>query len=490
MKNLGLIVLVAVISSLLSVGVYDWVKGEPTEIVTIQERSPAQYASYKGGTFSEVDMARPDQTINFTSAPTDFIEAAEAVTTSVVNIKAMAGSKRSKNNDVWGSLNPGISTGSGVIISSDGYIVTNHHVIEDGNTLEVTLFDKRTFEAKVIGKDPSTDLALIKINKEDLPYLEFGNSDSTRIGEWVLAVGNPFNLTSTVTAGIISAKGRNINILEGNYKIESFIQTDAAVNPGNSGGALVNTKGDLVGINTAIITKSGHYEGYSFAVPSNLVRKIVEDLKEFGVVQRGFLGVTIEDVDEDIAKEAGLKKLEGVHIAQINPNSAADDAKLRAGDIVTHINGVKVPTMPALQEQVARYRPGDELSIEYFRSGKSYKADITLKDKRNRTTLSAKKKIKKEVELLDGLGFELRTATSEEIKSLGVKNGVKVISIRKGSKIDRTNLTPGFVITKVNDKAVKTVDELILIVEKSDNKVMLEGVYEDYPGEYFYAFKK
>ena len=231
---------------------YDWVKGEPTEIITIQERTPAQYASYREGAFSEVDMSRPDKTLHFTSAPTNFIEAAEMVTTSVVNIKALAGSKRSKSNDVWGSLNPGISTGSGVIISSDGYIVTNNHVIEDGNTLEVTLYDKRTFEAKVIGKDPSTDLALIKINKSDLPYLEFGNSDSTRIGEWVLAVGNPFNLTSTVTAGIVSAKGRNINILEGNYKIESFIQTDAAVNPGNSGGALVNTKGELIGINTAI----------------------------------------------------------------------------------------------------------------------------------------------------------------------------------------------------------------------------------------------
>ena len=490
MKNLGSIVLVAVVSSLLSVGVYDWIKGEPTEIIRIEERTPARYANYQSGTFSDVDISKPDRTLNFTAAPTDFIDAAEMVTNAVVNIKALAGSKRSKNNDVWGSLNPGISTGSGVIISSDGYIVTNNHVIEDGATLEVTLFNKRIHEAKVIGTDPSTDLALIKINQSDLPYIEFGNSDSVRIGEWVLAVGNPFNLTSTVTAGIISAKGRNINILEGNYKIESFLQTDAVVNPGNSGGALVNTKGDLIGINTAIITQSGGYEGYSFAVPANLVRKVVEDLKEFGAVQRGLLGVTIEDVDEDIAKKSGLKTLEGVHIAQVNPNSAAEDAKLKIGDVITHINEVKVPTMPELQEQVARYRPGDKLSIEYIRDGKSYKTNITLKDKRNRTTLSSKKKIKKEVELLEELGFELRPASSAEVKALGIKNGVKVISVRKGSKIDRTNLTPGFIITKVNDSPVSTVDELMELIDKSEGKVMLEGVYEDYPGEYFYAFKK
>jgi S1-C subfamily serine protease len=356
--------------------------------------------------------------------------------------------------------------------------------------LEVTLFNKRTYEADVIGKDPSTDLALLKINKNELSFLKFGDSDSTAIGEWVLAVGNPFNLTSTVTAGIVSAKGRNINILEGNYKIESFIQTDAVVNPGNSGGALVNTNGALVGINTAIITQTGSYEGYSFAVPSNLVLKVITDLKEFGAVQRGFLGVTIEDVNEEIAKAAGLKKLEGVHIAQINPNSAADDANLKAGDIIIEINGVKVPTMPALQEQVARYRPGDQLVIKYIRKGKVLETDIILKDKRNRTTLATKKKIKEEVTLLDDLGVELREVSSEEKKILNISNGIKVISIRKGSTIDRTNLTPGFIITKVNDTKVTTVDELMKLIEKSNEKVMLEGVYEEYPGEYFYAFKK
>jgi Do/DeqQ family serine protease len=489
MKNLGLIVLVAVVSSLVSVGVYDFIKGDPAEIVTIQERSSAQYANLPGGAFTEYDESAPDRTMYYTAAPTNFTEAAKLVTNAVVNIKASS-SKGSKNSNGWGGLSPGVSTGSGVIISSDGYIVTNYHVIEGANTLEVTLFNKRTYEADVIGKDPSTDLALLKINKNELSFLKFGDSDSTAIGEWVLAVGNPFNLTSTVTAGIVSAKGRNINILEGNYKIESFIQTDAVVNPGNSGGALVNTNGALVGINTAIITQTGSYEGYSFAVPSNLVLKVITDLKEFGAVQRGFLGVTIEDVNEEIAKAAGLKKLEGVHIAQINPNSAADDANLKAGDIIIEINGVKVPTMPALQEQVARYRPGDQLVIKYIRKGKVLETDIILKDKRNRTTLATKKKIKEEVTLLDDLGVELREVSSEEKKILNISNGIKVISIRKGSTIDRTNLTPGFIITKVNDTKVTTVDELMKLIEKSNEKVMLEGVYEEYPGEYFYAFKK
>jgi serine protease Do len=489
MKNLGLIVLVAVISSLISVGVYDFIKGDPTEIVTIQEGSSAQYAKLPEGAFMEYDAA-PDRTMYYTAAPTNFTEAAKLVTNAVVNIKATQSSKGSKNSNGWGGLSPGASTGSGVIISSDGYIVTNYHVIEGANTLEVTLHNKRTYEAEVIGKDPSTDLALIKINKKELSFLEFGNSDSTAVGEWVLAVGNPFNLTSTVTAGIVSAKGRNINILEGNYKIESFIQTDAVVNPGNSGGALVNTNGALVGINTAIITQTGSYEGYSFAVPSNLVLKVITDLKEFGAVQRGFLGVTIEDVDEEIAKSAGLKKLEGVHIAQINPNSAAEDANLKAGDIIIEINGVKVPTMPALQEQVARYRPGDKLEIKYIRKGKIAETDIILKDKRNRTTLATKKKIKEELTLLDDLGVELREVSSDEKKILRISNGIKVISIRKGSTIDRTNLTPGFVITKVNDTKVMTVEELMKIIEKADEKIMLEGIYEEHPGEYFYAFKK
>ncbi len=489
MKSTGLVVLISLISSTLAIVVYDtfFVNHEP-QILTVNEKMPAQYTNFAAPQSDKLtETEAPKKELYYQAAPTHFTEAAQSVRPTVVNIKALQNSKRNSFDDFWGSsTGPGASSGSGVVISQNGYIVTNHHVIENANKVEVTLSNNRSYTAKVIGTDPSTDLALIKINKRGLDYIKFGDSDLSQIGEWVLAVGNPFNLSSTVTAGIISAKGRNINILEGQYKIESFIQTDAAVNPGNSGGALVNTNGELIGINTAIITQSGRYEGYSFAVPANLVKKIVDDLREFGVVQRGFLGVTIEDLTEETAKSARLTKLEGVYISQVNPNSAADDGGIRRGDIITHINGVMVKSMPELQEQVARYRPGDKISTAFIRDGKKKSTQLILKDKRNKTTLTSKG----ETKVLDKLGFQLRELTSKEKDILGVKTGIKVISVRKGSKIDRTNLTPGFVITKVNDVKVKSVDSVVKEIQKTDKKVMLEGIYEDFPGEYYYAFAK
>ena len=423
MKNIGLIVLVSIISSITSIVIYDYFKEDPPEIVTIQERAPVKYTNYP----SSETLETANKNSYPTTAPTDFIKAADAVRPAVVNIKSTQGSKRSSTfDDFWGQSQRGVSSGSGVILSPDGYIVTNHHVIENASKIEVTLNSNRTLVAKVIGTDPSTDLALIKVKDQtNMPYLEFGDSDLSQVGEWVLAVGNPFNLTSTVTAGIISSKGRNINILEGAYKIESFIQTDAAVNPGNSGGALVNTNGELIGINTAIITQSGRYEGYSFAVPANLVKKVVKDIRDFGMVKRGFLGVTIEDVTEDIAKRMGLKAIEGVHISQVNINSAAEDAGLKKGDVLTHINGAKVNSMPSLQEQVARYRPGDKISASFIRKGKKKNIQIVLKDKRNRTTITSKHNVK----LLEQLGFQLRELNRAEKQTLKVKSGVKVISV-------------------------------------------------------------
>lgn len=476
MKKILLVALISIISSLATVITYQQFFFEPQQII-VKEESPARYTNF----LSESQL--PKQ-LFYSSAPTDFIEAAAAVTPAVVYIKSVQ-KNRSSLDDFWRMGQGGVSSGSGVIISSDGYIVTNHHVIENASELEVTLNDKRTYEAEIIGSDPSTDLALIKIDMEDLPYLGLANSDSVRTGEWVLAVGNPFNLTSTVTAGIVSAKGRNINILEGSYKIESFIQTDAAVNPGNSGGALVNTNGQLVGINTAIITQSGRYEGYSFAIPANLVRKVVADLKDFGIVQRGFLGVVIEDIDEEIADKLNLKSLEGVHVSDINKGSAADDAGLKGNDVITHINNVKVKSMPSLQEQVARYRPGDNIAVSYIRDGKKRSTKLVLKNKDNGIAFTDKTDIK----ILNSLGLDLRELTKDELEILKVK-GVKVVSIRKGSKIDRTNMDPGFVITKINDEAVTDIPSIIKAIQKAENKVMLEGVYEDYPGEYYYAFAK
>ncbi|MFT5167365.1 MAG: serine protease Do [Saprospiraceae bacterium] len=469
MKNLVLITAVSVLSALISVSVYKHFE-KPQEVI-IRDQAPVRYTNYTD------DLLSGNRQQTFTaSSPTNFTKAAEIVTPGVVNIKAF-----SNGNLDWWSNSYGGSSGSGVIISPDGYIVTNNHVIEEGKEIEITLSDKRKYGATLIGTDPSTDLALLKIDEDGLPYLIFGNSDSVRVGEWVLAVGNPFNLESTVTAGIVSAKGRSIDILEGEYKIESFIQTDAAVNPGNSGGALVNTNGELVGINTAIITRSGRYEGYSFAIPANLVRKIIRDIKDFGTVQRGILGIGIGEVTDELAKDLGLSSVAGVHITRVSKGSGAFDAGLKRGDVIISINDLNTPSIPELQEKVARFRPGNKVEVEYFRDGKNYKADVMLKNKSNSTALVGKNP------MLRDLGFELRDLTDNERSKLNV-NGAYVISITRGSKMERTNMDPGFIITKVNDAKVKNVDDLLKLLKDATGKIMLEGVYENYPGEYYYAF--
>ncbi|MBK8703872.1 MAG: Do family serine endopeptidase [Saprospiraceae bacterium] len=452
--------------------IYRWVD-KPRQII-VRETTPAQYANWSEDLLNDI---RPRTFLS--SSPTNFISAAERVTAAVVNIKTMQESRF----DLWGNGSVGTSSGSGVMITPDGYIITNNHVVEDGDEVEVTLNDKRRFKADIIGIDPSTDLALLKIKGKELPYLDLGNSDSLRVGEWVLAVGNPFNLESTVTAGIVSAKGRSIDILEGQDRIESFIQTDAAVNPGNSGGALVNTNGELVGMNTAIITRSGRYEGYSFAVPANLVRKVIKDLRDFGVVQRGILGVFVDEINNARAEELGLKTVQGVYITRVTPGSGADEAGLQKGDVIIAINGVKTRTMPEMQEQVGRYRPGNKLNVEFFRNGKMNKAEVVLKDKSNNTIAQAAD----EANMLTNLGFEVRNLTREETKRLHVE-GVKVISIYRGSTVERTNMDPGFIITKIDNKFVRSIDELIRELREAEGKVMLEGIYEDYPGEYYYAF--
>ena len=464
------------ISSLLSalLAVFLYRQFEEPQKILIQESTPAQYTNLRDDPLSDI------QTRTFLSAkPTNFTIAANRVTPAVVNIKTISES----GSGLWRKGVESISTGSGVIISKKGYIVTNSHVIDGSRDIEVTLSDKRKFDAEVIGIDPSTDLALLKIKGKRLPFLGFGNSDSLQVGEWVLAVGSPFNLESTVTAGIVSAKGRSIDILEGQDRIESFIQTDAVVNPGNSGGALVNTNGELIGINTAIITHSGSYEGYSFAVPSNLVKKVIRDLRDHGIVQRGILGVFIAPVDNEMADNLDLPAVEGIYVERVSPNSGAADAGLETGDVITGINGVKTNSMPEMQEQIGRYRPGNDISIEYIRNGKIQLAEVTLKSRTNDTKLVSATENK----LLQELGFQVRSLTKSEKKRLEV-DGVKVISIYRGSKIMRTNMDPDFIITHVNNKKVKNADKFLQILEAASGKVMLEGVYENYPGEYYYAF--
>ena len=474
MRKTAFTVFISFLSACLAILIYHNFFAQKAEIES--GGAEARYATFHENLFNGAAQRQ-----FLSTAPTDFVNAAEAVTPAVVNIKAVEESAF----DFWGGGSYGGSSGSGVIISPDGYVVTNNHVIEDGDKIEVTLNDKKQYTADVIGADPSTDIALLKIEASNLPFIIFSNSDSIRIGEWVLAVGNPFNLTSTVTAGIVSAKGRSINILDDQYSIESFIQTDAAVNPGNSGGALVNTNGELVGINTAIITRSGKYEGYSFAIPANLAQKIIHDLKVFGVVQRGILGVEIKEVDHDIAQRYGIETLEGILVTRVTKNSGADDAGLKIGDIIVAINGVSTISVPELQEQVARYRPGNTLMVDYLRENRKSTARVVLKNKRNSTALLASGDYK----YMSELGFELRDLTQNEFQGLRQK-GAKVVSIERGSKIYRTNMDPGFIITIVNDKKVSSVEEVIEAIRRSTGKVLLEGVYEDYPGEYYYAFAK
>lgn len=476
MKNIKPILISSFVSAVLAVLLYRIVE-KPREVI-IREPVPARYVKTNTAPQEFFQQAAPQYP---SAAPTNFTEAAELVTSAVANINAIQGA---------GALNffrntgVGSASGSGVVISSDGYIVTNNHVVEEGDEFLVTLNDNREFSAELIGTDPSTDLALLKIEAVSLPYLSFGNSDSLKVGEWVLAVGNPFNLESTVTAGIVSAKGRSIDILEGQDRIESFIQTDAAVNPGNSGGALVNTQGALVGINTAIITRSGRYEGYSFAVPANLVKKVIRDLKDYGMVQRGLMGVFINEVDSKLAKDLGLDNVEGVYITRVTAGGGADEAGLKKGDVIVNINGVNTKTLPEMQEQVGRFRPGNTLEVEYIRKGKRLETRVTLKNKSNSTSLiHARDKA-----FLREVGFELQELSRDESKKLGNLQGVKVISIYKFSKIEATNMEPDFIVSKINDTEVYGLDQFVRLLKNASGKVVLEGYYKNLDEPYYYSF--
>lgn len=496
-KNTLLLVAVSLLSSIATVVVYDnyftdqsITNRTPRKASshTKQDMPRARYATLPG----DVNQS-PSRPITSLAAPqspasNDLSDVAEAVTPTVVHIKGAGG------DDFWSSLEQ--SSGSGVIINENGYILTNNHVVEDANRLEVTLNDGRRYNADLVGTDPSTDLAVIRIAEKDLAgrklsYLTFGNSNNLRVGQWVLAVGNPFNLTSTVTAGIVSAKGRNIDILEGTYSIESFIQTDAAVNPGNSGGALVNEEGKLVGINTAILTRSGRYEGYSFAVPSNLARKVMRDIVEFGEVQRGFLGVVIENLDEEIADEKGLESLNGTFIREVKSGSAADDAGLLSGDIIVAINNVSVKGSPELQEQVALFRPGEKIKVNFIRGGTPMETDIILRNRDNTTELSQPRKARfnSKDNVLNDLGMRVRRLSEDEQSNFDTE-GVIITDVTDGSIIAGTNLEEGFIVERVNGNAVSNERELIELIYSATGEVKLQGFYEKYDGEYNYVFEK
>lgn len=377
-----------------------------------------------------------------------------------------------------------VGTGSGVIISEDGYIVTNNHVIAEADDIEVTLYDNRTYKARVIGTDPSTDLALLQIKEKGLPIVPLVNSDDTNIGQWVLAVGNPMGLNSTVTAGIISAKGRNINILKDKYAVEDFIQTDAAINPGNSGGALVNLQGGLVGINTAIASTTGSFSGYGFAVPANIVNKVVEDLIEYGSVQRGVLGVMIRNVDSKIAKEKNLSVSKGVYVDSLMEGSAAGKAGLKIGDVILAVNEQTVNSSSALQGMIARYRPGETVKLKVNRAAKELVLEVVLHNRAGNLALGSSDK----PAIIKTLGVDLEELEPQMARDLDIKSGVLVKKIFAGKLRKYTQMRDGFVITKINGKSVSTVEDLIEKIEKSEGGIMLEGVYTDIPGTYYYAF--
>jgi serine protease Do len=385
---------------------------------------------------------------------------------------------------------PQNSSGSGVIISADGYIVTNNHVVDNADEVTVILNNKRSLKAKVVGKDASTDLAVLKVNESGLPYLSYGNSDEVRLGQWVLAVGYPLALETTVTAGIVSAKYRNIGINQSksgsNTAIESFIQTDAAVNPGNSGGALVNARGELIGINSAIASPTGSYAGYSFAIPSNIVKKIVEDMIKFGNVQRGYMGISYVDnkmaSPEEIAS-LGLDKIDGIYIRSVEKGSSAESAGLKIGDFITKIGNKTVITGPEMQEQIAQYRPGDIISVTYKRNGKESSTNVKLKNKLGNTDI-----VKNDV--ANDLGISFRELSKQEGQRLNIEGGLYITDIQPSGLIAKqTRMRKSFIITQVNDNEVKTQKEFDKMISSGDDEFQIGGIYPNTQGVYYYMIK-
>ena len=415
----------------------------------------------------------------------DFVDAAERSVDAVVHIMTKVVRQSTTYNDFFGALlgqlygypgqtrnNTMVAYGSGVVLTPDGYIVTNNHVVEGADEVEVTFNNKVKKTATIIGTDPTTDLALIKVDASDLEYLTFGDSDNVRIGEWVLAVGNPFNLTSTVTAGIVSAKARNLSILGEGTSVESFIQTDAAVNPGNSGGALVNTKGELVGINAAIASHTGSYEGYSFAIPSNIVRKVVDDLLLYGETQRGYLGIYPAELTQELAQKEGLENIEGVYVAEITEGGAAKLAGVQKGDVVTSINGKKVNTVTQLMETVRQYRPGDKLDLEVNRNGRHQHYELTLLNEAGNVDV-----VKKGDSFYNSeFGLMLQPVNQNDMSRLNIKSGLKIVEIRQG-RFMNSGVPVDFVITKVNGYVVNSKTDLENALSVRSRRTTIEGIY-------------
>jgi Do/DeqQ family serine protease len=500
-KQLLTIVGISAATAVGSVAAYNHFIDKPEfAIGTAGNGVPANYAGFFDGKGTSAEAV-------------DLTKAAGTAVPAVVHIKTRIPAKKQTNDipranrrgsfdDLFDDLfgyGPNIqpeqrASGSGVLISEDGYLVTNNHVISNGgdgvaDEIKVTMHNKKTYTAKLIGRDPSSDLAVLKIDGNKFPFLLYGNTTDLKLGQWVLAVGYPLTLETTVTAGIISATGRTINInrrqtAAGESPIEAFIQTDAAVNQGNSGGALVNTNGELVGINSAILAPTGTYAGYSFAIPVNIVKKIVDDIVRFGDVQRGYLGIsyyTTDDMSEEQVKRMGIpSNVDGVYVSGVSNDGGAYAAGIRKGDVITKVNGVVVGSGLQMSAQIAGFRPGDKVPVTYVRGGKEYATGVVLKKKAGTFEDVASSNIS------TALGAELATLDKAKARGFGIDGGVVVRKISEGGAIGRTRMAEGFIITSVNDNDISTVEELAKALGRAQGPVQLKGIYPDGGGIYTY----
>ena len=464
---------ITILGAMIAVFVYARFFQPESEVIEVPVENKARYVNLPGTTGGEV---------------MDFTQAVEQTIDAVVHVKTKEFREYSANplyefffgEQPSGEAPPRLGFGSGVIISNKGYIVTNNHVIEGSDEIVVVLNDKREYDAELIGADPTTDIALLKVELEGLTSIKFGDSEALRLGEWVLAIGNPYNLTSTVTAGIVSAKARNLGILRGELSIESFIQTDAAVNPGNSGGALVNTRGELVGVNTAIATRTGAFTGYSFAIPVSIVEKVVNDLIEYGAVQRALLGVNISDVTAELAQEMNIDEIEGVYVVRVTDSGAAREAGIKVGDVILSIDEVRVNSSAELQEQVSKHRPGEKVKVVIRRDEKLKQFNVVLRN------LEGNTEIVKGDNVIELLGAIFEPISEREMRALGIRSGVRVKSVKPG-KFMKVGIREGFVLTSVNKKPVNSVKDIADILNETEGGVIIEGV--DLNGDKsYYAF--
>jgi Do/DeqQ family serine protease len=497
------VLLIAAISATTAVGsVWTYNKLTPHEsyIGSAEHGMPANYVGFFDG------KSNPGETIDLTKA-------ANAAVPAVVHIKTKIPAKKLSNDvprqrgsgffddlfdDMFG-YGPNVqpeqrASGSGVLISEDGYIVTNNHVISNGGTgvadeIMVTLHDKKTFKARLIGRDPSSDIAVLKIDGTKFPFLLYGNSTNIQLGQWVLAVGYPLTLETTVTAGIISATGRSINInrrqtANNETPVESFIQTDAAVNSGNSGGALVTSNGELIGINSAILAPTGTYAGYSFAIPVNIVKKIVDDIVKFGDVQRGYLGISYyptDDMSEEQIKQSGLPtSAEGVYVSSVSNDGGAFSAGIKKGDVITKINGVPISSGIQLSSQLVNFRPNDKVPVTYIRNGKEFTTAVVLKKAAGTFEDLATANIGTK------LGADLATLDKDKAREYGINGGVVVKSIKEGGPISKTKIDVGYIITNINGTDITSVEQMTKLLSNARGRITVQGIYPGYEGVYPY----